>query len=76
MRFNPMKLKGERVASGITQMKAAEALGVSRSSYWKREKGYVPVGADELAKLANLFGKTDIRVFFDFNVPNSQQSND
>ena len=75
MNFNLKKLKGERVASGITQMEAAITLGISRTSYWKRENGYVPIGADELAKLSNLFGESDIRVFFDFNVPNSQQNN-
>lgn len=74
MNLNLKKLKGERVASGVTQMEAATTLGVSRTSYWKRENGYVPIGADELAKLCNLFGESDIRVFFDFTVPNSQHS--
>ena len=74
MNFNLRKLKGERVASGITQTEAGMALGVSRSSYWKRENGYVQIGVDELAKLSNLFGEPDVRVFFDLNVPDRQHN--
>ena len=69
MNFNLKKLKGERVASGITQMEAAITLGISRTSYWKRKNGYVPIGADELAKLSNLFGESDIRVFLALMFP-------
>lgn len=56
MKFDPNRLKGERVARGFTQEKMGKEMGWTRATYAKRENGTVPVGADELAKMAQIMG--------------------
>ncbi|WP_281829520.1 helix-turn-helix domain-containing protein, partial [Lactobacillus amylolyticus] len=56
------------------QQEMAKILGISRGAYWKRENGQTPIGAEELAKIAETVGinKNDIGIFFKFNVTERQ----
>ena len=76
MRLNLNRVKAERIAAGISQQSMADKLGISRTSYWKRERGIVPMGADELGRIAELIGidKKDMYIFFDFSVPIRQRN--
>ena len=75
MTVNVLRIKGERIAKGISQDQMAKALGVSRAAYSKRETGKVPITADELAIIAGQLGvgKDDIGIFFSANVPILEQ---
>ncbi len=71
MQLDLYRLKAERVAKGLTQDKMAHLLGMkSRSAYAKRECGIVPIGADELGKIACILGydKNQLGIFFKQNV--------
>lgn len=76
MEFKLNRVKAERIAAGISQQQMAEKLGMSRTSYWKRENGKVPIGADELAQIARIIGipSNRISIFFSFDVPERQRS--
>lgn len=72
MTLNLRRLRAERIASGMTQDEVAEAMGwKSRTPYAKRENGIVDVGANELVKLAEIFGyePEELHIFFKDNVP-------
>lgn len=76
MTINLKRLKGERIASGLTQEEMAKRMGwSSRTPYAKRENGIVSIGADELAKMAEILGydENNIGIFFKMNVPNREQ---
>ncbi|NEX51235.1 helix-turn-helix transcriptional regulator, partial [Lactococcus lactis] len=48
----------------------------TRAAYAKRENGIVSIGADELIKLASIFGydKEDLGIFFKANVPEKERN--
>ena len=70
------RLKAERIAKGLTQDEMADLMGwSSRAPYAKRENGIVSIGADELAKMANILGydRNQLEIFFTTNVPDKER---
>lgn len=74
-KFDLSRLKAERVARNLDQEEMAKRLGMSRSSYSKRENGKIDISVDELAKIIQVLGmsKNNLSLFFTQNVPNKQQ---
>lgn len=76
MVLNLKRLKAERVAKGLSQEDMAKKLGwKNRATYAKRETGLVGLGADELAKIAEVLGYSanDLGIFFTINVPKRER---
>lgn len=71
MSVNLKRIKGERTAQGLTQREMATRLGWTRGMYAKREAGFVQLGADDLAKIAEALGYNPdkIGIFFKPSVP-------
>ena len=68
------RIKAERIANDLTQDEVAKRMGwKTRAAYAKRENG---IGANELIKLASIFGydKEDLGIFFKANVPEKEQN--
>lgn len=65
------RLKAERIAKGWDQAEFAHKLGMSRTSYSKRENGLVNISIKELAKMMSVLGfnKDKISIFFTQGVP-------
>ncbi|NLY46818.1 MAG: helix-turn-helix transcriptional regulator [Tissierella sp.] len=59
--------KGLRAFNGLTQQELAEILGISLTSYNKKETGKVPFTVDELKKLSEHFN-VPIENFFNDEV--------
>jgi transcriptional regulator with XRE-family HTH domain len=51
-----LKVKGARKASGYTQKKVADIIGMHASNYCQFERGNAGIKKDQLAKAAKLFG--------------------
>ena len=71
------RIKAERIANDLTQDEVAKRMGwKTRSDYAKRENGIVSIGANELIKLASIFGydKEDLGIFFKANVPEKERN--
>lgn len=66
MSLDLKRLKGERVAKGMTQAELSKKIGMSRESYAKREAGIVNIGANELIRIAQALGydRDHIGIFF------------
>ena len=67
MKLNLRRLKAERVASGYSQEEIAKQMGwKNRLSYTMRENGKTKITADELVKLAGMYGysKDELGIFF------------
>ncbi|MBZ6004068.1 helix-turn-helix transcriptional regulator [Leuconostoc gelidum subsp. aenigmaticum] len=76
MNVDLRRLKAERVANGLTQDEMAIRMGwKSRTPYAKRELGLIPIGADELAKAAEILGYdvNSLNIFFTITVPDREQ---
>lgn len=76
MTLNLRRIRAERIASGMTQDEVAEAMGwKSRTPYAKRENGLVNIGANELIRLAEIFGygPSELHIFFENNVPKKER---
>lgn len=76
MDVNLKRLKAERIANGITQDEMSSLMGWhSRTPYAKRELGLVPLGANELAKAAEIlgYGTDSLGIFFTVNVPDKER---
>ncbi len=76
MNVNLKRLKAERIANGITQDEMSSLMGWnSRTPYAKRELGIVPLGANELAKAAEIlgYGTDSLGIFFTVNVPDKER---
>lgn len=76
MTVDLLRVKAERIANGLSQEQVAEALGwKDRARYAKRENGLVSFGANELIKVAEIFGysKDQLGIFFTDNVPDMEQ---
>jgi transcriptional regulator with XRE-family HTH domain len=52
----PRLLHDARTRAGITTVQASDALGIRRPAIWEIEHGKRKVTANELAKLADLYG--------------------
>ena len=65
------RLKAERIDKGWDQAEFAHKLGMSRTSYSKRENGLVNISIKELAKMMSVLGfnKDKISIFFTQSVP-------
>ncbi len=77
MTLDLRRLKAERIAKGLTQDEMAEKMGwKTRTPYAKRENGIVSIGADELAKIAEVLGfsKEQLGIFFTTNVPKRERN--
>ena len=75
MTIDLKRLKAERIAKGLTQDEMAEKMGwKTRTPYAKRENGIVNIGADELARMANILGYTPdkLEIFFKPIVPEKE----
>ncbi|MFE0442711.1 helix-turn-helix domain-containing protein [Aerococcus sp. NPDC058936] len=76
MKLNLKRLRAERIAQGLSQEEMAHLMGwKSRGAYAKRENGFVNIGADELAHMAEILGyeADDLGIFFTVNVPKREQ---
>lgn len=76
MTLNLKRLKAERIAKGYTQDEMARLAGwQTRTPYAKRENGIVSIGADELAKFAEILGYSseELGIFFTKNVPEKER---
>lgn len=75
LKLNLKRLRAERIAKGWDQAKFAHKLGMSRTSYNKRENGLVNISIGELAKMMSILGfnKDNISIFFTQGVPNKKQ---
>lgn len=61
--FKPAILKKLRKARRLSQEETAGVIGVTRSTYGKKERGELPINIGELKSLADFYGM-DIRDFF------------
>lgn len=76
MKIDLRRVRAERVASGLSQDQVAKKMGwKTRTPYAKRENGIVSIGADELIKLAYMFGytKENVGIFFTNDVLYKEQ---
>ena len=61
------KLRSLRALSGLTQKQIAEKLGLSETSYTKRENGLIDFSVEEVKKMKEVFGLSDaeiVEIFF------------
>lgn len=76
MTIDHRRLKAERVAKGLSQEEMAKLMGWdSRTPWAKRENGLVSIGADELAKAAEVLGipMSNLSIFFTSDVPEKER---
>lgn len=57
------RLRSLRVEKELRQDHVADVLGISRTTYVRKEQGSIPITTDEWVKLANALGK-DLAYFF------------
>lgn len=71
LKLDLKRLRAERIAKGLDQAEFAHKLGMSRSSYSKRENGLVNISISELARMMSILGfnKDNLSIFFTQNVP-------
>ena len=77
MTIDHRRLKAERVAKGLSQEEMAKLMGWdSRTPWAKRENGLVSIGADELAKAAEVLGipMSNLSIFFTSDVPEKERN--
>lgn len=74
MKFDLQRLKGERVARGITQAEMAHKIGISTNAYWRKENGERDIGMEEFVKILSVLGfrKKQISLFFAKDVHSSE----
>ncbi|MHA6603077.1 helix-turn-helix transcriptional regulator [Aerococcus urinae] len=58
-------IKGYRNMLNLTQKEIADILGISRQSYYLKEKGYVPFNDHEKLEIKNLFLTVDPNITID-----------
>ncbi|MCL0319405.1 helix-turn-helix transcriptional regulator [Apilactobacillus xinyiensis] len=71
--FSLSKVIGARAEANLTQEDMAEALNISRNAYYKKEKGFIDFGVEQLTKLAKFTNK-DVSYFFVNDVTESKQN--
>jgi len=76
MKFNLQRLRFERMSRLIPQEKVAEALGISRSYYHKKETGKAKMTIEEFGIIIDVLGipKNEIINFFTTDVPEREQN--
>lgn len=70
MKFDYRRLKAERIAKGFTVQQMADELGVSKSTYSKKENGKLPVTVEDFGAISNKLEIPieKISIFFTLNV--------
>ncbi|MEK3993664.1 helix-turn-helix transcriptional regulator [Psychrobacillus sp. FSL K6-2365] len=70
MEFNYNRLKAERVAKGLTVQDMADALGITKGAYSKKENGKITVTVEDFALISNKLEipLEQISIFFTLNV--------
>lgn len=65
-KFNLLRLKMERVVRNVSVPTLAEALGISKGAYYKKESGQTAITVDDLCVIMNTLGvnQKDIGYFF------------
>ncbi|MCK1996833.1 helix-turn-helix domain-containing protein [Psychrobacillus psychrodurans] len=76
MEFNYNRLKAERVAKGFTVQEMADALGITKGTYSKKENGKITVTVEDFSLISNKLGIPidQIGIFFSLNVSNMATS--
>jgi len=76
MQFNLQRLRFERMSRLIPQEKVAEALGISRSYYHRKETGKAKMTIEEFGIIIDVLGipKNEIINFFTTEVPEREQN--
>ena len=66
MQFNYNRLKAERIAEGYTTQEMGDALGISKSTYSKKENGKIPITVEDFSIISKKLGipKEKISIFF------------
>jgi transcriptional regulator with XRE-family HTH domain len=64
-------LKAARLRAGLTQEKAAEALGLTKGGYIKKEHGSRGMGDDFIRKACEVFGVKPEEILVEMNVPSA-----
>ncbi len=74
MKFNYNRLKAERIARGFTVEEMGEALGVTKSTYSKKENGRIAITVEDFISISNKFDipPEQIMIFFTINVSNME----
>ena len=70
--MKPIEIKVARLRKGLSQRDMARQLGVSASSYQKKEQGYVRFSDDEKLKITEILGLTYDQfndIFYDGKLP-------
>jgi transcriptional regulator with XRE-family HTH domain len=62
-------LKAARLRAGLTQEKAAEALGLTKGGYIKKEQGSRGMGDDFIRKACAVFGVKPQEILVEIDVP-------
>ena len=70
MEFNYNRLKGERIAKGLTVQEMADVLGVTKGTYSKKENGKIPITVEDFSIISSKLGisHNNINIFFTLNV--------
>lgn len=56
MKFNLQKLRYERLSRRVSQEEMAKALGLNRTSYYKKEKGDIKISVEEFSVILETLG--------------------
>lgn len=75
MNFNLQKLRYERLSRKITQEHMAQALGITRGTYHKKENGNIKISVEEFSIILKTLGipYEEVGNFFTYNVPEREQ---
>lgn len=75
MKFDLKRLKGERVARGLTQAEMAHQIGISTNAYWRKENGERDICMGEFVKILKVLGfkKKQISLFFAKDIHNKER---
>lgn len=70
MKFNYNRLKAERIAKGLTVQDMADALGITKGAYSKKENGKIAVTVEDFSLISNKLGISheQINIFFALDV--------
>ena len=75
MHFDLQRLRYERMSRKISQEKVADALGVKRSTYHKKENGLIKIGVEEFGIILDVLKipHEELGIFFTTKVPEREQ---
>ena len=66
------KIKAYRTLKDLTQGEIAEVIGITQTTYSKKENGKIPFTLAEAKKIADLFGQNIDALFFEDGVFNNE----